>query len=102
MRFAGFDSDSENDDDAFVELIASWFVLIDDRLQNQTDSKHYGLPKVSSLYKCNLTFYVGLRDDLGAQSSLICRWVYVSAGAVIRSLESRFPGQKSTHTDATT
>ena len=43
-------SDSENDDDAFVELIASWFVLIDDRLQNQTDSKHYGLPKVSSLY----------------------------------------------------
>ena len=33
-------SDSENDDDAFVEPIASWFVLIDDRSQNQTDSKH--------------------------------------------------------------
>ena len=33
-------SDSEHDDDAFVGPIASWFVLIDDRLQNQTDSKH--------------------------------------------------------------
>ena len=34
-------SDRENDDDAFVGPIAScWFVLIDDRLQNQTDSKH--------------------------------------------------------------
>ena len=32
-------SDSENDDDVFVGPIASWFVLIDDRLQNQTDSK---------------------------------------------------------------
>ncbi len=31
-------SDSENDDDVFVRSIASWF--IDDRLQNQTDSKH--------------------------------------------------------------
>ena len=30
-------SDSENDDDAFVRPIASWFILIDDRLQNQTD-----------------------------------------------------------------
>ena len=29
-------SDSENNDDAFVE---PWFVLIDDRLQNQIDSK---------------------------------------------------------------
>ena len=68
-------SDSENDDDAFVGSIASWFVLIDDRLQNQTDSKHYGLHKASSIYKCNLTVYVGLRDDLGAQSSLIYRGV---------------------------
>ena len=33
-------SDSKNDDDAFVGPIASWFVLIDDRWQNQTDSKH--------------------------------------------------------------
>ena len=33
-------NDRENDDDAFVGPIASWFVLIDDRLQNQTDSKH--------------------------------------------------------------
>ena len=33
-------SDSKNDDDAFVRPIASWFILIDDRLQNQTDSKH--------------------------------------------------------------
>ena len=33
-------SDSENDDDAFFGPIASWFVLIDDRLQIQTDSKH--------------------------------------------------------------
>ncbi len=33
-------SDSENDDDAFVGPIASWLVLIDNRLQNQTDSKH--------------------------------------------------------------
>ena len=33
-------SDRENDDDAFVGPIASWFVLIDYRLQNQTDSKH--------------------------------------------------------------
>ena len=33
-------SDSENDDDVFVGPIASWFVLIDDRLQDQTDSKH--------------------------------------------------------------
>ena len=43
-------SDRENDDDAFVGPIASWFVLIDDRLQNQTDSKHkYGLHKASSI-----------------------------------------------------
>ena len=33
-------SDSENDDDAFVRPIVSWFIIIDDRLQNQTDSKH--------------------------------------------------------------
>ncbi len=33
-------SDRENDDDAFFGPIASWFVSIDDRLQNQTDSKH--------------------------------------------------------------
>ena len=33
-------SDSENNDDAFLGPIASWFVLIDDRLQNKTDSKH--------------------------------------------------------------
>ena len=33
-------SDSENDDDTFVRPIASWFILIDDLLQNQTDSKH--------------------------------------------------------------
>ena len=47
-------SDSENDDDAFVGPIASWFVLIDYRFQ--TDSKHqYGLHKASSIYKCNLT-----------------------------------------------
>ena len=64
-------SDSENDDDAFVGPIASWLVLIDDWLQNQTDSKHYGLHKASSIYKCNLTVYVGLRDDLGAQSRAI-------------------------------
>ena len=32
-------SDSENDDDAFLGPTASWFVLIDDWLQNQTDSK---------------------------------------------------------------
>ena len=32
-------SDGENNDDAFVGPIASWFVLIDDWLQNQTDSK---------------------------------------------------------------
>ena len=32
-------SASENDDDAFFGPIASWFVPIDDRLQNQTDSK---------------------------------------------------------------
>ena len=31
--------DSENDD-AFFGPIASWFVLIDDRFQNETDSKH--------------------------------------------------------------
>ncbi len=33
-------SDRENDDDAFVGPIASWFILIDDQLQNQTNSKH--------------------------------------------------------------
>ena len=33
-------NDSENDDDAFVRPIASRFVLIDDRLQKQTGSKH--------------------------------------------------------------
>ena len=34
-------SDSENDDDAsFFGHIASWFVPIDYRLQNHTDSKH--------------------------------------------------------------
>ena len=33
-------SESDNDDDTFFGPIASWFVLIDDRLQNQTDSKH--------------------------------------------------------------
>ena len=26
-------SDSENDDDAFVRPIVSWFIIIDDRLQ---------------------------------------------------------------------
>ena len=84
-------SDSENDDDTFVGPIASWFILIDDWLQNQTESKHwYGLHKASSIYKNNWTVYVGLRDDLGAQSSPIYRRVYVPAGAVIRS-------QKSTH-----
>ena len=31
--------DSENDD-AFFLPIASWFVLIDDRFQNETDYKH--------------------------------------------------------------
>ncbi len=54
----------------------------------------YGLYKASSIYNCNLTVYVGLRDDLGAQSSPIYRRVYVSAEAVIRPLESRFRGQK--------
>ena len=33
-------SDSKNDDDTFVGPIASWFILIDYRLQNQTESKH--------------------------------------------------------------
>ena len=38
-------SDSESDDDAFLGPPCSWFVLIDDRLKNQTASKHrYGLP----------------------------------------------------------
>ena len=65
-------SDSENDDDAFVRPIASWFILIDDRLQNQTDSKHlYCLHKASPIYRCNLTVYVGLRDDLRTQNSPI-------------------------------
>ena len=41
--------------------------------------------------------YVGLRDDLGAQSSPTYRQVYASTGSVIRSLESQFRGQKSTH-----
>ena len=49
--------------------------------------------KVSS-YTCNLTVYVGLRDDLGAQSSPTCRRVYASTGSVIRSLENRFRSQK--------
>ena len=48
----------------------------------------YCLHKTSSIHKCNLTVYVGLRDDLGAQSSPMSCRVYVSAGAVIRSLES--------------
>ena len=94
-------SDSENNDVAFVGPIASWFVLIDDLLQNQTDSKHkYCLHKASSIYKCNLTVYVCLRDDLRTQKPHIgplYRRVYVSAGAVIRSLENQFRGQKSTH-----
>ena len=90
-------SDIENDDDAFVGPIASWFVLIDDWLQNQTDSKHCGLHKASSIYKCNLAVYVGLCDDLGAQSRPMYRRVYLSVGAVIRSLESWFRGKKSTH-----
>ena len=33
-------SDSKNNDDTFFGPIASWFVLIDDGLQNKTDSKH--------------------------------------------------------------
>ncbi len=33
-------TDSENNHDAFFGPIASWCVLIDDRLQNKTDSKH--------------------------------------------------------------
>ena len=33
-------SDSENNDDVFVGLIARLFVLIDDRLHYQIDSKH--------------------------------------------------------------
>ena len=67
-------SGSENDDDAFVRPIASWFILIDDRLQNQTDSKqYYCLHKTSPIYtcRCNLTVYVGLRDDLRTQDSPI-------------------------------
>ena len=32
--------DSESNDDAFFGPIASWFILIDDRLQNKIDSKH--------------------------------------------------------------
>ena len=46
---------------------------------------------------CNLTVCVSLRDDLGAQSSPTYRRVYASTGSVIRSLESRFRGQKTTH-----
>ena len=106
-------SDSENDDDAFVGAIASWFVLIDDRCKiklipntntvfddalcrpcNTVYTRH------RQTFKFNLTVYVGLRrlrDDFCAQSSPIYRRVYMSAGAVIRSLESRFRGQKSTH-----
>ena len=40
------------EDHATLNLIASWFVLIDDRLQNQTDSQHkYGLFTQSIDYK---------------------------------------------------
>ena len=38
-------SDSENDDDAFFGPIASWFVPIDDRLQNQSL-----IPKTNMVY----------------------------------------------------
>ena len=46
------------------------------------------------IHVCNLTVYVGLRDDLGAQISRTYRRVYASTGSVIRSLESRFRGQQ--------
>ena len=48
----------------------------------------------SSIYACNVTVYVGIGDDLGARSSPTYRRVYASTGSVIRSLESRFRGQK--------
>ena len=48
------------------------------------------------LYTCNVTVYVGLRDDFDARCSPTYRRVYASTGSVIRSLESRFRGQKST------
>ena len=85
MQFAGFDSgESKYDDDAFFGK--TW--------QNKP------IPNTnmtSSIYACNVTVYVGIGDDLGARSSPTYRRVYASTGSVIRSLESRFLGQKSTH-----
>ena len=65
-------SDSENDEDAFVGPIASWFVLIGDLCKMKLiPTTNYGIHKALSIFKCNLTVYVGLRDNLGAQSSPI-------------------------------
>ena len=84
-------SDSKNDDDAFVgPMIASWFVLIDDRCKIKLiPNTNYDLQKASSIFKCNLTVYVGLRDDLCAQSSPIYRRVYGSSHSLPRKSVSR-------------
>ena len=76
---------------------ASWFVLIYDRFQIkpiQTPMWSIYLHEVSSinkyidcLYVANLTFRCTKFSDR----------FFASAGAVIRSLESRFRGQKIAH-----
>ena len=55
---------------------------------------------IVNIYKCNLTVYVGIRDDLGAQRSPI-------DGSTRRREESFTPRKlvsrpKKAHTDATT
>ena len=43
-------SDSENDGDAFVRPIASWFILIDDRLQNQNQALIFSTQGIANIY----------------------------------------------------
>ena len=96
MWFTGFDSavTAEATMTCFLGPIASWFVLIDDRLQIKpipnTDMVY--LHEVSSinkyidcLYVTNLTFMCTSDRFFG------------SAEVVIRSIESRFRRQKIAH-----
>ena len=87
-------NDSGSDDDVFLGPIASWFVLIDDRLQIKpipnTDMVY--LHEVSSINKYIDCLYVtNLTFRCTSDRFFAC------AEVVIRSLESRFRGQKIAH-----
>ena len=92
-------SDSENDEDAFVGPITSWFVLIGDRCKIKLiPNTNYGIHKASSIFKCNLTVYVGLRDNLGEQSSPIYIDGSIRVGGSSHSLPRKSVSRPKKHT----